>query len=155
MSKDAKVRVSLSHLWKWSESRSVVSDSLRPHGLCSPWNYAGQNTGVGSLSLLQDIFPTQGSNPDLLYCMRIVYQLSHRGSPRILEWVTFPFSRGFSQLRKWTGVSCIAGGFFTSWATSKLALTGTCLRMLTVRVSLSHLSDLFKASTCWENRVNS
>ena len=42
-----------------SESRSVVSDSLRPHGLCSPWNSPGQNTGVGSLSLLQGIFPTQ------------------------------------------------------------------------------------------------
>ena len=44
-------------------SHSVVSDSLRPHGLYSPWNSPGQNTGVGSLSLLQGIFPTQGSNP--------------------------------------------------------------------------------------------
>ena len=48
------------------ESRSVVSDSLRPHGLYSPWNSLGQNTGVGSLSLLHGIFPTQGSNPGLL-----------------------------------------------------------------------------------------
>ena len=46
-----------------SESCSVVSDLLWPHGLCSPWNSSGQNTGVGSLSLLQGIFPTQGSNP--------------------------------------------------------------------------------------------
>ena len=46
-----------------SESRSVVSDSLRPHGLYTPWNSPGQNTGVGSLSVLQGIFPTQGSNP--------------------------------------------------------------------------------------------
>ena len=46
-----------------SESRSVVSDSLRPPGLYSPWNSPGQNTGVGSLSLFQGIFPTQGSNP--------------------------------------------------------------------------------------------
>ena len=45
-----------------SESRSVVSDSLRPHGLYSPWNFPGQNTGVGSLSLLQGIFPTQVSH---------------------------------------------------------------------------------------------
>ena len=50
-----------------SESRSVVSDSLQPHGLYSLWNSPGQNTGVGSLSLLQGIFPTQGSNPSLLY----------------------------------------------------------------------------------------
>ena len=48
-----------------SGSRSVVSDCLRPHGLYSPWNSPGQNTGVGSLSLLQGIFPTQGSNPGL------------------------------------------------------------------------------------------
>ena len=47
------------------KSHSVMSDSLRPHGLYSPWNFSGQNTGVGSLSLLQDIFPTQGLNPDL------------------------------------------------------------------------------------------
>ena len=58
-----------------SESRSVVSDSLRPHGLYSPWNSPGQNTGVGSLS----------------------------------------FSRGSSQPRDRTQVSCIAGGFFTNW----------------------------------------
>ena len=60
---------------------SVVSDSLRPHGLYSPWNSPGQNTGVGSLSLLQGIFPTQGSNPGLLRCRWILYQLSHKGSP--------------------------------------------------------------------------
>ena len=49
-----------------SESHSVVSDSLQPHGLHNPWNSLGQNTGVGSLSLLQGIFPTQGLNPHLL-----------------------------------------------------------------------------------------
>ena len=63
-----------------SESRSVVSDSLRPHGL-SPWNSTGQNTGVDSLSLLQGIFPTQESNPGLPHCRQILYQLSHKGSP--------------------------------------------------------------------------
>ena len=64
-----------------SESRSVVSDSLRPHGLYSPWNSPGQNTAVGSLSLMQGIFPTQGSNPGPLYFRWILYQLSHQGSP--------------------------------------------------------------------------
>ena len=59
--------------------QKVVSDSLRPHGLYSPWNSPGQNTGVGSLSLLQGIFPTQGSNPGLPHCRRILYQLSHKG----------------------------------------------------------------------------
>ena len=65
-----------------SESHSVVSDSLRPHGWYSPCNSPGQNTGVGSLSLLQGIFPTQGSNPDLPHCRRILYQLSHKESPK-------------------------------------------------------------------------
>ena len=76
-----------------SESRSVVSDSLRFYGLYSPWNSPGQNTGMGSLSLLQGIFPIQGSNPGLLHCRQILYQLSHKGSPTILEWVAYPFSR--------------------------------------------------------------
>ena len=65
-----------------SESRSVVFNSLQPHGLYSPRNSPGQNTGVGSLSLLQEIFPTQGSNSGLPCGQQILYQLSHKGSPR-------------------------------------------------------------------------
>ena len=68
----------------WSEVKvkncSVLSDSLWLHRLYSPWNSPGQNTGVGSLSLLQGIFPTQGSNPGLPHCRWILYQLSHKGS---------------------------------------------------------------------------
>ena len=67
----------------WSESCSVVSDSLQPHGLYSPWNSPGQNTGVRSLSLLQGIVPTQGSNPGLLHCRQFLYQLNHKRSPYI------------------------------------------------------------------------
>ena len=101
----------------WSEVKVAQSrPTLWPHGLHSPWNSPGQNTGVGSLSLLQGIFPTQGSNPGLLHCTRILYQLSHKGSPRTLECVAYPFSRGSSWPRNRTGVSCIAGGFFTNWA---------------------------------------
>ena len=65
-----------------SESRSVVSDSLQPRGLYSPWNSPGQNTGVGGLSLLRGIFPTQGWNPGLLNCRQILYRLSHKGTRR-------------------------------------------------------------------------
>ena len=60
---------------------------------------------------------TQGLNPGLPHCRQILYHLSHQGSPRILEWVAYPFSRGTSQPRNRAGVSWIAGGFFTSWAT--------------------------------------
>ena len=66
--------------------------TLYDHMDCTPWNSPGQNTGVGSLSLLQGIFPTQGSTPGLLHCRQILYQLSHKGSPRILEWVVYLFS---------------------------------------------------------------
>ena len=85
----------------------------------SPWNSPGQDTGVDSRSLLQGIFPTQGLNPGLLYYSQILYQLSHQRSPRILEWVASPFSRGSSQPRTRTGVSCIVVVFFflTSWTT--------------------------------------
>ena len=96
--------------------------------LCDPMNCnlpgssvhggsSGKNTRVGCHALLQGIFPTQGSNPGLPHCRYILYCPSHQGSPRILEWIAYPFSRGSSQLRNQTGVPCIAGGFLTSWAT--------------------------------------
>ena len=114
------------HLWLESENCTVMSDSLRPHGLYSPRNSPGQNngvsslslhpgdlpnpgikprfptlsgdslpaepqrkpnnTGVGSLSLLQQIFPTQQSNRGFLYCRQILYQLSYQGSTFMTYW---------------------------------------------------------------------
>ena len=67
-------------------SRSVVSDSLRPHGLWStallrPWDFSGKSTGVGCHFLLQRIFPTQGSNLSLSHCRQTLYHMSHQGSP--------------------------------------------------------------------------
>ena len=115
-----------------SESCSVVSDSLRPHGLYSPWDSPGQNTGVGSLSLLQGIFPIQGLNPGLPHCRWILYQQSHKGSPSILEWVAYPFSSGSSQASNQTGVSCIAGGFFTNWASLQVFLKDSCSMVVVV-----------------------
>ena len=71
---------------------SVVSDTLRPHGLqrvrlLCPWDFPGKNTGVSCHSLLQGIFPTQGSNPGLLHLLRWQagsLPLRHLGSPLIL-----------------------------------------------------------------------
>ena len=74
--------------------------------LCNPMNCSlpgssvhgdspGKNTGVGCHVLFsRGIFPTQESNPGLPHCRQILYCLSHQGSPRILEWVAYPFSRG-------------------------------------------------------------
>ena len=70
----------------FSVSFSVVSNSLRPHGLYPArllwsWNSPGKNTGVGIHSLLQGIFLTQGSNPGFPHCGQILCHLSHQGSP--------------------------------------------------------------------------
>ena len=99
--------------WKWKQkSLSCVRLFVTPWTV---WNSPGQDTRVSSLSLLQGIFPTQGSNSDFLHCRQILYQLRHKGSPRILEWVAYSFSSGSSWPRNQTGVSYTAGGFFTNW----------------------------------------
>ena len=103
-------------LWKWKFLSPVwlfVTPCDPPY---SPWNSLDQNTGVGCFFLLQGIFPTQGSNPGHPHCRQILYQLSYKGSPKILEWVANPFSRGSSQPRNQTKVFCTASGFFTNWA---------------------------------------
>ena len=141
---------------------TLQSHGLQPVRLLCPWNSPAKNIGVGSHSLLQRIFLTQGSNPNLLHWQVDSLPLSHQGSPsfwllfwlpltlpinvrvkvkipqlcpvlcnpmdyslsgssvhgilqaRILEWVAYPFSRGSSQPRNRTGVSCIVGRFFTN-----------------------------------------
>ena len=87
-----------------------MSNSLQPHGLYSPWNSPGQNTGVGSRSLLQGIFPTQGSNPGLLHSKQIIYQLSYQGSPSNL-------TRDYQ-----THVSSTARLTLNHWATREVPL---------------------------------
>ena len=72
----------------------VWSASLQPHVLWPArlfclWDPPGKNTGVGCHALLQGIFPIQGSNPGLPHCRRILYQLSHQGSPVIICWISF------------------------------------------------------------------
>ena len=79
-----------------SESLSVMSDSLQPHGLHSPWNSQGQYTRI-----LPQIFPTQGFILGLPHCRRILYQLSYQGSLRIRESVAYPFSRWIFLTREW------------------------------------------------------
>ena len=68
----------------------------------------GRNTRVSCHALLQGIFLTQGSNPGLLHCRQILYQVSYQGSPRILEWIAYPFSKGSSRPRNRTGASCVS-----------------------------------------------
>ena len=123
-----------------------MSNSLQPHGLYSPWNSPGQNTGVGNLSLFQGIFWTQGLNLGLPHCRQILYQLSHKETPRILEWVAYPFFRGSSRPMKRTTVSCIASGFFTNWAIREPHLKILHNSTSTFLQKLSIMSDLKKIS---------
>ena len=88
-SKSSFIHLKLTHalcqLYLKSEVKVTQScHCLQPHGLYSPWNSPDHNTGVGNRFLLQGIFPTQGSNPDLPHCTQILYQLSHQGSSSVL-----------------------------------------------------------------------
>ena len=85
--------------------------------LLCPWGFSRQEYSNGLPCPPPGDLPTQGSNPGLPHCRQVLYCLSHQRSPRILEWVAYPFSRGSSQPRNRTGVSCVVGSFFTSWAT--------------------------------------
>ena len=69
------------------------SRDYSPPGSSVHGDSPGKNTGVGCHALFQGIFPTQGSNPGLPHCRWILYHLSHKASPRILEWVVMPSSR--------------------------------------------------------------
>ena len=116
-SKNFQLQLSLEQGGLCGVSMKVKVKVIQPcPPLCDSMNFPGQNTGVGSLSLLQGIFlgqgsnpgfPAQGLNPGLPHCRQILYQLSHQGSPRILDWVAYPFSRGSSWPRDPTGVFCI------------------------------------------------
>ena len=79
------------------------------------WDPLGQNTGVGRLSLLQRTLPHPGIEPRSPALQVDSLPLNHQGNPRILEWVACPFSSGSSWPRNRTGVSWIAGRFFTNW----------------------------------------
>ena len=94
-----------------------------PPGFSVHRDSPGKNTGVGCHALLKGILPIQGWNPGLPHCRWILYPLSHQGNPRLLEWVAYPFSRGSSWPRNGTGLSCIAGRFFTSRASGEAPYT--------------------------------
>ena len=112
----------------WCESHSVVSNCLWSHGLNSPRNSSGENTGVGSFSLLQGIFPTQGSNPGLPYCRKILYQLSHKG--RLIYRITmanwFDLRRREVQGASWISEQMIQCS--TNWTTDDTGPHSHCFQ---------------------------
>ena len=91
--------------------------SVGSHRVRHDWSNLAA-AAAAAFTFSRGVIPTQGSNPGLLHCRWILYQLSHKGSPRILEWVAYPFSSGSSQSRNQTRVSCISDGLLTIWATT-------------------------------------
>ena len=83
--------------------------------LC-PWGFSRQEYWSGLSCPPPEYLPNPGTEPRSPTLQADSLLPEHQGSPRILEWVAYPFSRGSSQPRNWTRVSCIAGGFFTNWA---------------------------------------
>ena len=113
-----------------------MSNSLQPRGLFSPWNSPGKNTGIGSLSFLQGNFPTQGSNPGLPHCRRVLYQLSHKpkdtgvGSLYLLQWI-FP-----TQESNWGLLHC-------RWILYQLSHQGRPVCIVADPLFLSSLQPVF------------
>ena len=83
--------------------------TLWPHGLYSPWNSPGQNTGVSRLSLLQGIFPTQESNPGLLPCKQIFYQLSYPGYFGVINILKIVILSKVVNVYRLSGLSQLSG----------------------------------------------
>ena len=98
-----------------SQSHSVMSDPLWPHGLYSPWNSPGQNTKVSSLSFLQGIIPNPGIELRSSTLQADSLPAEPPGKPKNTERVAYSFSSGSSWPRNRTRVSCFAGTFFISW----------------------------------------
>ena len=114
--RDLNVTIKITVNTSLSESRSIVSDFLQPHGYTAH--------GIFQARILEWVafpFSRESSHPgtELRSPTLQVDSLpaNHKGSPRILEWVAYPFSRGSSQPRARNQVSHVAGRFFTSWAT--------------------------------------
>ena len=114
--------------------------------LCNPIDYTGH--GILQARILEWVaipfsrgFPTQGLNPGLPHCRQMLYHLSHQGSPTILAWVAYLFSRRSSWPRNRTRAFCTAGGFFTRWAT-RIAHIFSCLAPL-------HHNQLSVDWLCW------
>ena len=141
------VKIMLVGVWFQVVSEWKLLSSVQlfaPYGLYSPWILQSRILEWVAFPFTRVSYQTQQSNPGLPHCRWILYQLSHKGSPRILEWVAYPFSSRSSGPRSWTGVSCIAGRFFTNWAVRE-AMRGVWLIKPRKNQSLS-ANDLF---TSW------
>ena len=105
----------LSRKWKWKKAKVTQSCSTLCYPMeYSPWNSLSQNTGVGSLSLLQGIFPTQGSNPGLPWADSLPAE--PQGKPKNSGVGSLSLLQQIFLTQESTRISYIVGGFFINWA---------------------------------------
>ena len=137
-------------------SHSVMFDFLQLHGLqparlLCPWGFSMQEYWSGLPCPPPGEFPNPGIEPRSFTLWADSLPSEPPGKPRILEWVAYPFSRGTSQPRNQTRVSCIAGRFFTSWATKEFLWndTGPISKAFNVQVIQSKTpGDAFISVSC-------
>ena len=145
----------------WVTELNLVAQSClilcdcNPPGSSVYGDSPNKNTGEGCHVLFLVIFPFQGSKPVLLHCRQIIYHLSHKGSPRTLEWVSYPFSSGSAWPRNWTQVSCVTGEFFTSWDTrEKHCCIQGCLRSSFIHSPISCVKPHAGSCDLHEGKAN-
>ena len=114
----------------------------------------GKNTGVGFHALVQGIFPTEEWNSGLLHCRWILYHLSHKESPRILEWGAYPFSRRSSGPRNQTGVTCIGGEFFTHCAMREVGQWDLSKDNLSIKIETHTLKNKKEQTKPKKNHID-
>ena len=144
-----------------SESRSVLSNSLQPQNLAECSLPGSSVHGILQAGILEWVtfpspgdLPNPGIEPRSPALQADSLPAEPKGSPRILEWVACPFSKGSSRPRNQTGVSCIAGGFFfTSWAIREEHVLSYSTEqkipshsVVQDRVQVSHLNKLKKSA---------
>ena len=125
--------------------------------LYSPRNSPGQNTGVDSLSLTQGIFPTQGSNPGLLHCRQILYQLSHKGSLEVFHYKTAPGDTKGEAAGSWVllAVTLSELGPGESWAPETTGAERSCESAgARTREKNSFLLQCLSGALYWQSLVS-
>ena len=145
-----------------SESHSVVSNSLRLHGLHSPWDSPGQNTGVGSFFPSPGHLPNPGIKPKSPVLQADSLSTEPQEKTENMEWVAYPFSRESSWPRNQTGVACIAGRFFTNGAIREAPTWGGVnslnynsplhIGIYTAKNNLTSVNPQTRAQKKWKSR---
>ena len=132
---------------KW-KSLSRVPLFATPWTIYSPWNFPGQSIGVGSLSLLQEIFPTQESNLGLPHCRQIFNQLSQREA---ILWKITIFSKGNSDII-YISINLVNGQLNVRWP--YILISTSYFNLLWFAFRLKHMKKIWSYIFSWKTMEN-